>query len=806
MPVEEQAPETSTRTNVSARIRKHRLLAGVAGAGLILLLLLAAYIAILLPATPPIGDLQRARYHQPSVMLSADGRRLGSFRERFHEWVELEQVSPHLLNALLATEDHRFYDHQGIDVTRIIGAAFYTISGDLQGASTITQQLARNLFPEKIGRSRTLTRKLKEVLTALRIEDAYSKEQILETYLNTVPFLYRATGIEMAARTYFSKPAAQLDINESAILVAMLKGTHYYNPVVNPERALKRRNLVLTQMARHGHITPDEVDRLQRQPLQLRFQRLQEEVDHSAPHFTLHARRWLKDWAAQNDIDLSTAGLVVETTIDLRLQEMAERAVTRQTEALQQIADVEWSRPDVRLIGSSPEAYDKLHKRTEPFAHFWSVNQALLDRFIEETPEFKKAVADGRQPGAALADLRADDAFMTRLKAAKTRLEAGFVAIDPTSGEIKAWIGSRDFKQDQFDHVAQAERQPGSTFKPMVYGAALEQGLSPFRLYQDRQVEIRAPDGSLWRPTDMGGPSLRQMTLRDGLIYSKNSVTAQVMQEVGLSSIINLAQAMGVNRSRLEAVPSLVLGTSPVTLLEMVSAYATIASAGEYRKPVFIRRIIDRHGETLAELSSAPQRAMTEETAIELIDMMRGVVNQGTARTMKARFSLSADIAGKTGTTQNNTDGWFMLMQPRLVAGAWVGFNDARVTMRSDYWGQGGHNAALLVGDFFHGVLKEDLIDRRARFARPTRAMLIADGSGIAAGGASVAEDEEPAAVELDGIDENAFTRTMNEIGRILTGNRRQPDSPPPEPESRPEPDRNQDIRDPWKDIPNSTR
>jgi penicillin-binding protein 1A len=291
---------------------------------------------------------------------------------------------------------------------------------------------------------------------------------------------------------------------------------------------------------------------------------------------------------------------------------------------------------------------------------------------------------------------------------------------------VRAWVGSRDFQRDHYDHVAQAERQPGSTFKPFVYGAALERGFSPERMYADGPVEIRLGDGRFWRPADMGGASGRPMSLRDGLVYSKNTITAQVMQDVGVNDIVALAKAAGVNRSKLDAVPSLALGTSPVTLLEMVASYGTIARGGEYREPIFIRSIKDREGRVLAEFSKAPVRVMSEQTSTELIDMMRGVVSRGTGTAIKSQFRIVADIAGKTGTTQNNTDGWFILMHPNLVVGSWVGFNDARVTMRSDYWGQGGHSALLLVGDFFRAATAKGMLDVKASFPRPARPSLMA--------------------------------------------------------------------------------
>lgn len=711
-------PPDAQDTASGRRLRRGLAAAGWAGAAMAAVLII--YLAWLIPATPSIADLRKARVIEPSVLLAADGTHLATFRRTQQEWVDLAQVSPYVIKALIATEDHRFYRHGGIDLRRALAAALHTLAGDAQGGSTITQQLARNLYPEEIGRARTPGRKLREIVTALKIERAYTKEQILETYLNTVPFLYNTVGIEMAARTYYDKSARDLGLLESATLVGMLKGTHYYNPVTSPERARQRRNVVLAQMVKHGMLSEEEYRSLRRRPLQARLYRLPEALG-PAPHFAEHARKWLMDWAERNDYDIYADGLVVHTTLDPRLQEAAVRAVRRQADALQAIADVEWGQASPLLLSTSPASYVQMRGRIEPFRHFWKRRPGLLDAFVRESPEFRKAVEAGAAEAAALARLKADRAFMKRLKADKTRLQAGFVALDPASGEVKAWVGSRDFLTDQFDHVAQAERQPGSTFKPLVYGAALEQGLPPDQLYHDTPVEIPLSDGKVWRPGDMSGASGLPMTLREGLIHSKNSITAQVMRDVGLSAIIALARAAGVSQSRLDPVPSLALGTSPVTLLEMVSAYGTIAALGEYHRPVFIRRITDRHGRVLAEFSTEARRALSEATAVELIDMMRGVVSQGTGHAVRTRFGIGADIAGKTGTTQNNTDGWFILMHPQLVAGAWVGFNDPRVTMRSDYWGQGGHNAILVVGDFFRGVLKAKLVDIEAEFPRPRR-------------------------------------------------------------------------------------
>ena len=677
--------------------------------------LFLAWLLVLIPLTPGIDDLQQASSSRPTVILSSDGKKLGTFEQGLQERVKLSQISPRVIEALIATEDHRFYRHHGVDFRRVAGAAWATLKGDSQGGSTITQQLARNMFPKEIGRSRSINRKMKELITAIKIENTYSKTEILEAYLNTVPFLYNAYGIEMAARTYFGKPALKLDVLESATLVGMLKGTHYYNPVTKPERSKARRNVVLGQMRKHEVLSEARYRALVKRPLRLRFARLPDRSGKDN-HFTAYVRKWLQEWADDNDYDLQLDGLVVRTTLDGNLQAAAERAVERQANTLQAIADVEWALPSVAR-STSTGMYTAMRQSLEPFRYYWNSHPQILDAFVRESGEYRNAVEQGEAPAAALKRLKGDRQFMRTLKSAKSRLEAGFVAVDPTSGEVKAWVGSRDFERDQFDHVAQAARQPGSTFKPIVYGAALERGIPPDQAYRDVVQEFRGAGGSVWKPTDMSGNSGRMMPMSEGLVFSKNTITAQVMQEVGVGPVVRLAQGMGIRQSRLEAVPSLALGTSPVTLLEMVSTYSTIAAEGQYRKPVIVRSIEDRDGQIVADFSTGqPERAMSQASALALIDMLRGVVNRGTGGGVRYRFGIYGDVAGKTGTTQNNTDGWFILMHPNLGAGAWVGFNDNRVAIRSTYWGQGGHNAALLVGDFFKSALDGGSIDAQAQF------------------------------------------------------------------------------------------
>ena len=681
-----------------------------------LLLVLLVYLLILIPLTPGIDDLKQARAARASIIESADGKELATFDQGVQERVKLAQISPYVIAALIATEDRRFYDHHGVDVKRLGGAMFASMKGDAQGGSTITQQLARNMFPEEIGRSRNLNRKLKELVTALKIESTFSKTEILEAYLNTVPFLYNAFGIEMAARTYFDKPAAELDVLESATLVGMLKGTNYYNPVTNPERSLQRRNVVLGQMFKQGAFPEARYRQLLKRPLRVHFAR-QPERSGTDTHFTAYVRKFLIDWADENDYNLRLDGLVVQTTLDYDLQQDALRAVERQTNALQAVADVEWAQASP-MVSSSIGSYAGMHDAVKPFDYLWRSRPELIDAFVRESAEYRKAAAaKDADPDEILKQLKGDRAFMSALRSAKTRLEAGFVAIDPNTGEVKAWVGSRNFQREQFDHVAQATRQPGSTFKPIVYGAALEKGIAPEHPYLDAVTNIKAGDGTVWRPTDMSGTSGRMMTMRDGLVFSKNTITAQVMQDVGIAPIVKLAQSLGIRQSKLAPVPSLALGTSPVTLLEMVTAYSTIAAQGAYRRPVFVKRILDRDGKVLATFGTEqPARGISAPSATTLLDMMRGVINRGTGTAIRYKFGITGDVAGKTGTTQNNADGWFILMHPNLVAGAWVGFNDTRIAMRSSYWGQGGHNAVLLVGDFFKTALDARKIDPAALF------------------------------------------------------------------------------------------
>ncbi|MFC4790063.1 MULTISPECIES: penicillin-binding protein 1A [Giesbergeria] len=672
-----------------------RTLWGLLAAGPVLLLL---YTLLLIPFTPAISDIRKAKTEQPAQVLSRDGKLLAEYKWAHRQWVPLKGIAPAVVDALIATEDHRFYQHWGMDGRRLVGAALATFSGDRQGGSTITQQLARNLFPEEIGRAPTLTRKLKEAITAFKIELLYSKEEILETYLNTVPFLYNAYGIEMAARTYFDTSADKLTVLQSATLIGMLKGTSYYNPVLNPERAQNRRNTVLAQMVKRDKLKPAQFEALKKRPLRIEFER-QAEPQGPAPHFSQQLRKWLIAWADRNGYNLYTDGLVIHTTIDSRLQAVANQAVARQGRQLQAVADAAWSQ-----------------------RNGWQPRNPLVETLVRESTEFRAAVAKGQTPDEAAKALLADVAFLRTLRQTKVRVQAGFLALEPETGQIRAWVGSRDFAQDAFDHVQQARRQPGSTFKPFVYGAAFEQGLNPTDTLIDQAVEIKLPGGEVWRPSDGGPPSGQAMSLRTALAQSKNTITAQLMQQVGPERVVELARVMGVRDSKLDPVPALALGTSPVTLKEMVAAYGTIANTGRYVEPLWVTRIENRRGELLQEFASArPQKAMPVQAAQDLRNALRGVIDQGTGRAIRTRYGIQADVAGKTGTTQDNADGWFILLHPQLVAGAWAGFNDSRITLRSDHWGQGARSALPMVGEFFQQALRSKQIDAQVRFVDTPR-------------------------------------------------------------------------------------
>ncbi|MEM0961560.1 MAG: transglycosylase domain-containing protein [Bacteroidota bacterium] len=695
---------------------------GVAGAGALATftgtVALIGYAILLWPFTPSVSTLRDAREIYPSTVVSADGVELTRYARRNREWRTLDEISPHVVEALVATEDRRFHTHRGVDLIGWAAVGKDVVTGNgLRGASTITQQLARNLFPDRIGNAASITRKLREAITALKIEGVYTKDEILELYLNTVPFLYNAHGIEMAARTYFSTDAGSLDRLQAATLVGMLKGTYSYNPYRRPERALARRNVVLGQMVKYSALDPDEAAQLADQPLGLQFER-QPMMRSRAPHFTEHVRVMLEAWADDEGYSLYGDGLTIHTTLDWRMQQRAQESARRFGDALQSVADVEWGRASASRLGTTTAPYVTASRTTEPFERFWSLRSDAANAFVRDTRAYRRALERGQDPDVALDSLLAVPAFRDSVRQVKMRVEVALTAVDPETGQVKAWVGSRDYQRSAYDHVARMRRQPGSTFKPFLYARALEEGWRPDDTLPDDSVSIEMSDGVVWQPTNAGGISGREITLREALATSKNTVSAQLVDDVGPRDLARTARRLGVE-SRLDAVPALALGTSEVSLLEMASAYASIAAGGVRRPPVVVTYITDRDGNEVARFEEQERRALDPEVSVQLLDMMRGVVDGGTGRQIRSAFNGSGDLAGKTGTTQDGADGWFLLMRPDLVTGAWVGFDDPRVTFRSSYWGQGGHNALRVVGDLNRTLQRDGLVSTRLAFPSP---------------------------------------------------------------------------------------
>lgn len=695
----------------------------IASVILIPALILGLFLLTLIGDLPSTQRLENPQFQLATVAYTADGKELARYARQNRSWANYRDISPHVINALVATEDHRFEQHWGIDMWGIMAAiADLLTGGDLRGASTISQQLARNLYNERIGRAVTLERKLKEMVTAVQLERRYTKREIIEMYLNTVEFGNNAFGIEAAAHTFYGKTAGDLNVLESATLVGMLKAITYYNPVRNPENARQRRNVVLQQMVKRGFIDEQFYAANHDAPVEAEY-RSAELYASMAPYFAEHVRQWMNQWARENNRDLYADGLRVYTTLDSRLQGMARAAVDSQMTGLQAVVAHEWSRPGGELTYST-NPQDYLELDYDPFSYFWENRTETVYEYIRATDRYQTLRERGVGEQEALTQLYNNEAFADSLIAQEFRLEAGMVSLDPRNGHVKAWVGGRDFREDKYDKVAIAQRQSGSVFKPFVYTTAIDNGYSPYDTLPDSVFTYEVPGtDTTWSPSNFGGSSGQMMTLSQGLAQSKNTITSQLAIDLGASNIAFYANRMGIE-SRLHEVPSLALGTSDVTLLETTAAYSTLASGGLYHEPTVVTRIEDRYGNVLYEATPSPREALSERTAYTVVDMLRGVIDYGTGVRIRNQFNLGAyDLAGKTGTTQMAADTWFMLMHPQLVTGSWVGFNDRRLHFRSDWWGQGSHTALLLVGDYFRRLADDDevQINRDATFPLPAQ-------------------------------------------------------------------------------------
>ena len=663
-------------------------------------------------------ESQNFEHQLTTIAYTADGRELGRYGRKNRTWIPYDSLRPHVEHALVSTEDHRFRRHWGVDVWRTFSGATQTLLGklglpfDQQGGSTITQQLARNMYNRQvIGFEARVARKLKEMAAAVQLERRYSKDEIIEMYLNTVPFRHNAYGIEAAARTYFRKPATELDTLEAAALIGMLKASTRFDPARNPELSRGRRNTVLRQMMRHGTLDrafyEEHKDRITPTSLQTA-----DVTESFAPYVAEHVRQWTQQWGRENGIDIYEAGLRVYTTIDSRMQTHAENALSGMLDSLQAVANCEWSARgnQIAVLGLELDPYVPADCNQDPsrhFAYYWQTHQAELESFIRETSRYRAHRTRGESSREAVANLLTHEAFLDSLKRAKTRLESGLVSIDPRNGYVKAWVGGRDLSTEWYDHVNVAKRQTGSAFKPVLYATAINFGWSPTDTYQDSIFSYPLITGDIWAPTNSDGSASNEFyTLQDALARSLNTVSAQLIAEVGPDRVVDHARAFGI-KSELDPVLSLALGTSELTLLELATAYTTLANLGTQRNPVVVRYITDQHGDTLYEHIPNAQEGLDDRTARVLIDMMRDVIRQdyGTGQRINWQFDQwEYDYAGKTGTTQEGADGWFMLIHPELVTGSWVGFNDRRLTFRSSFWGQGAHNALYVVGSYVRRV------------------------------------------------------------------------------------------------------
>ncbi|MCZ2357168.1 MAG: penicillin-binding protein [Bacteroidia bacterium] len=683
--------------------------------GLFFLFVLYVYIEM-----PPLNTLENPQTNLSTQVISIDGEVLGNIYHKEHRVnVNINEIPANIRLALVATEDIRFYQHSGVDFRGVLSILYSRLIPGFtdRGGSTITQQLARNLYDE-VGRERTFIRKVKEAIVAIILESRYTKEEIMTAYFNTVSFGGDSYGLQAGSFMYFSKNCRELTMQESALMVGLLKGPGYYNPVKYPDRARNRRNTVISQMQKYGFIGQKEADSLQKTDLVVLNSHRESHNTGLAPYFREHLREWLSKWCKKNNHNMYTEGLRVYTTIHAKIQRHAEEAMQEHLSELQPVFDniikdkKPWDKDSMILIRAMRQSsrYATLKQQR------WTENQ-ILDNFQEKRVKMR-VFAWSR-------DNNMVDTMMTpwdSLQYYNRFLETGIVAIDPSTGQIRAWVGGIDHKFFQYDHVQKGKRQVGSTFKPFVYTAAFDNNYEPCSEELNQPVEIPTPEG-LWIPKNADGSVGGKMTLRKALANSVNIITARVIKVIGPQVVTEYARNMGI-QTPLKAVPSLALGTTDLNVTELTSAYSTIANKGRWIEPTFVTRIEDKFGNVLEEFTPDTRDAISERTAYLMVDMLRGVVNEGTAGGLRWMYKIyNMDIGGKTGTTQNHSDGWFVGITPFLACGIWVGCADRNVHFPSLDYGQGGRMAMPIFGKLFKKIEEDDAISFRvtknAYFERP---------------------------------------------------------------------------------------
>jgi len=655
---------------------------------------------------PSFEELENPKSNLASEIITSDQQILGKYYIENRSNVHYKELSPSLINALIATEDARFEKHSGVDTRSILRVLGKTIIGRQKssgGGSTITQQLAKNLFPRKKNQSffMMVLTKFKEWITAAKLERNYSKEEIIAMYFNTVDFGSNSFGIKTASRTYFGKSPDSLKIEESALLVGILKAPTYYSPVKNPENAKKRREVVLNQMQKYDYITKQEYDSLKELPIDMSKYSIQDHTAGYGTYFREYLRQYLNEWCASHKkpdgtpYNLYKDGLKIYTTINYKMQKYAEEAVAEHlSKDLQPAFYKHWkgvkNAPFYQLKSDEIEAiYEASMRNSDRYRHM-KENRAS-DEEIRKAFNTPVAMRIFTWEGEK-------DTVMTpwdSLKYYKWFLHAGLMSVEAQTGYVRAYVGGINYKYFQFDNVKVGKRQVGSTFKPFLYTLAMQEGeFSPCTEVPNLPVTFdMGPNAPAWTPKNADDKREGEMvTLKWALANSVNYVSAYLMKRFSPTAVINMARKMGVT-SPIDPVPAICLGTPDLSVYEMVGAMNTFANKGVYIEPIFITRIEDKNGNVLQSFIPKQQEAMNEETAYLMIDLMRGVVESGTGVRLRYRFGINAPIAGKTGTTQNNSDGWFMGITPSLTTGVWVGGELRSIHFRSITLGQGANMA-----------------------------------------------------------------------------------------------------------------
>ncbi len=662
----------------------------------------------------PIGaELKNIQNYLASEVYSADNVLLGKYYIQNRTNASYEDIPQYLIDALISTEDARFYRHNGIDKRSILRVLVKTILLQREssgGGSTITQQLAKNLYSRK--RYSILTtpvNKFREIIIAVRLEKVYEKKDILELYLNTVSFGENTFGIETASEIFFDKNPADLRIEEAALLIGMLKGTHIYNPKNQTEKALQRRNIVLSQMVKYDYLDINRSDSLKKLPLRLNYKKLTHN-EGPAPYFREFLRLQLMDFFKNyvkedgSSYNIYTDGLKIYTTINSDLQAYAEDAVKNHMSKLQGEFDQHW-------------------KNREP----WGKNEAIIMGQVEKSARYISLKNKGLSHDEIMKVFNTpvsmqifnwsgiSERNMTPLDSVKHYfkfLHAGFIAMEAKTGYVRAWVGGINHRYFKYDHV-NSRRQTGSTFKPIVYVAALEKGNKPCDYIPNDSVVYK--DYNSWTPRNADRSYGGYYSINGGLTYSVNTVSVNLLMKTGIKEVIRLAHDMGI-KSNLPEVPSLALGTGEASLFDLIKAYNVFINKGRLIEPLFLRRIEDKDGNILFEVKPqvSDKQLISNENAEIMIQMLRNVVNNGTASALRTVYGFDNDIAGKTGTTQLNTDGWFVGFTPDLIAGAWVGGDNPVIRFRSLAYGQGSHTALPI----WAGFMKKIYADPLYRFSK----------------------------------------------------------------------------------------